>query len=145
MLVESFLAGREYLMEALAWDDEVYLGSVVDRITMEGGTYDDDVHHAPTSLSPADLAEVHRVVTAAAHAQGLRRSAMHAEVRFHEGRPHLLEIAAHGFEHVEVFATRTHFDYHNPSAVADLQQWLAEAGLTLGSIHAPVAASFALQ
>ena len=46
-------------------------------------------------------------------------------------REHLLEIAAHGFETVEVFATRTHFDYHNPAAVADLQQWLAEAGLTL--------------
>ena len=29
-----------------------------------------------------------------AHAQGLRRSAMHAEVRFHEGEPYLLEIAA---------------------------------------------------
>src|ERR1700704_3491704 len=56
-------------------------------------------------------------------------------------RAHLLEIAAHGFELVEVFATRTHFDYHNPSAVADLQQWLAEAGLELRSIHAPVAES----
>ena len=53
-------------------------------------------------------------------------------------RDHLLEIAAHGFETVEVFATRTHFDYHNPAAVADLQQWLAEAGLTLHGIHAPI-------
>jgi sugar phosphate isomerase/epimerase len=53
-------------------------------------------------------------------------------------RDHLLEIAAHGFETIEVFATRTHFDYHNPSAVADLQQWTAEAGLTLHGIHAPV-------
>jgi sugar phosphate isomerase/epimerase len=53
-------------------------------------------------------------------------------------RDHLLEIAAHGFETVEVFATRTHFDYHNQAAVADLQQWLAEAGLTLHGIHAPV-------
>ena len=53
-------------------------------------------------------------------------------------RDHLLEIAAHGFETVEVFATRSHFDYHNPAVVADLQQWLAEAGLTLHGIHAPV-------
>jgi sugar phosphate isomerase/epimerase len=53
-------------------------------------------------------------------------------------RDHLLEIAAHGFETVEVFATRTHVDYHNPAAVADLQQWLAEAGLELRSIHAPI-------
>ena len=57
-------------------------------------------------------------------------------------RDHLLEIAAHGFEWVEVFATRTHFDYHNPAAVADLQQWLAEAGLQLRSIHAPIAEGF---
>jgi sugar phosphate isomerase/epimerase len=57
-------------------------------------------------------------------------------------RDHLLEVAAHGFELVEVFATRSHFDYHNPAAVADLQQWLAEAGLELRSIHAPVAERF---
>ncbi len=57
-------------------------------------------------------------------------------------REHLLEIAAHGFEAVELFATRTHFDYHNAAAVADLQQWLAEAGLVLNSVHAPIAESF---
>jgi hypothetical protein len=57
-------------------------------------------------------------------------------------RDHLLEIAAYGFETIEVFATRTHFDYHNPSAVADLQQWMAEAGLTLHGIHAPVANAY---
>jgi sugar phosphate isomerase/epimerase len=57
-------------------------------------------------------------------------------------RDHLLEIAAHGFDTVEVFATRTHFDYHNPSAVADLQQWLAEAGLTLHGIHAPIMTAY---
>ena len=94
LLVESFLDGREYLIEAVAWDDEVYLGSVVDRITVEGGTFDDDVHSAPTSLGPEDLAKVHAVVKAAAHGQGLRRSVMHAEVRFHRGEPHMLEIAA---------------------------------------------------
>jgi sugar phosphate isomerase/epimerase len=57
-------------------------------------------------------------------------------------RDHLLEIAAHGFDCIEVYATRTHFDYHNPAAVADLQQWLGEAGLTLRSIHAPTAEAF---
>ena len=57
-------------------------------------------------------------------------------------RDHLVEIAAHGFETVEVFATRTHFDYHNPASVADLQQWLAESGLELHGIHAPIGESF---
>jgi sugar phosphate isomerase/epimerase len=58
------------------------------------------------------------------------------------GREHLLEIASYGFEAVELFATRSHFDYHNPSAVADLQQWLADAGLELHGVHAPIAESF---
>ena len=58
------------------------------------------------------------------------------------GGEHLLEISSHGFEAVELFATRTHFDYHNPAAVADLQQWLADAGLDLHAIHAPIAESF---
>ncbi len=58
------------------------------------------------------------------------------------GRDHLLEIAAYGFDAVELFATRTHFDYHNPAAIADLQQWLADAGLELHGIHAPVSESF---
>jgi sugar phosphate isomerase/epimerase len=57
-------------------------------------------------------------------------------------REHLLEIAAHGFETIELFATSTHFDYENPSAVGNLQQWLAEAGLTLHSVHAPVAKGY---
>jgi sugar phosphate isomerase/epimerase len=57
-------------------------------------------------------------------------------------REHLLEIAASGFESVELFATRTHFDYHSPAAVADLQSWLADAGLELHGIHAPVSDSF---
>ena len=57
-------------------------------------------------------------------------------------RDHLLEISASGFDRIEVFATRTHFDYHNPAAVADLQQWLAEARLELHGVHAPIGESF---
>ncbi len=93
LMIESFLAGSEYLFEALAWDDEVYLGSAVDRVTLEGETFDDDVHQAPTSLSAGELAKIHAIVKAAAHAQGIRRSVLHAEIRYHHGEPHLLEIA----------------------------------------------------
>jgi len=57
-------------------------------------------------------------------------------------RDHLIEIGAFGFRSVELFATRSHFDFHNPAAVADLQQWLAEAGAELHSVHAPVADGF---
>lgn len=58
------------------------------------------------------------------------------------GREHLAEIGSFGFDRVELFATRTHFDYQNPAAVADLQQWLAAAGLELHGVHAPIGESF---
>ena len=93
LLVESFLDGHEHLFEAVAWDDEVYLGSIVDRVTVEGANFDDDVHVAPTSLTDEQLAKIHDIVRTATHAQGVRRSALHAEIRFHQGEPHLLEIA----------------------------------------------------
>jgi sugar phosphate isomerase/epimerase len=57
-------------------------------------------------------------------------------------RDHLIEIGSFGFRAVEVFANRTHFDYHSEMAVADLQQWLAEAGVELHSVHAPVGEGF---
>jgi len=56
-------------------------------------------------------------------------------------RDHLAQIAQHGFEAVEVFATRTHFDYHDPAAIAALGTWLKETGLALHGVHAPITES----
>jgi sugar phosphate isomerase/epimerase len=56
-------------------------------------------------------------------------------------REHLASIARQGFDSIEVFATRTHFDYHDASAVAELKGWLHETGLQLHSIHAPIVLS----
>src|SRR5262249_10468975 len=63
---------------------------------------------------------------------------------FHDsplGREHLQAIADAGFECVELFATRTHFDYHDPPAAAQLAEWLSATGLRLHSVHAPIADS----
>jgi sugar phosphate isomerase/epimerase len=57
------------------------------------------------------------------------------------GRDHLAEIAAHGFETVEIAAVRSHLDFHNPAGAADLLQWLAEAGLDLHGLHVPAGTS----
>jgi len=52
-------------------------------------------------------------------------------------REHFVEVAAHGFEAVEVYATRTHFDYRDPAAVALLAEWLDDTRVGLHSLHAP--------
>jgi sugar phosphate isomerase/epimerase len=54
-------------------------------------------------------------------------------------RDHLVEIAAHGFETVEVFANRPHFDPSDAKAVDDLEESLRDTGLRLHSVHAPIA------
>ena len=59
---------------------------------------------------------------------------------FHEHRltrDHLVHIAAHGFEGVELFATRAHFDYRDESARLQLAEWLTDTSLELHSVHAP--------
>ena len=53
-------------------------------------------------------------------------------------RAHLAQIAGYGFEAIELFATRSHFDYRDPAAIGQLAQWLKETGLALNSIHAPI-------
>jgi sugar phosphate isomerase/epimerase len=61
---------------------------------------------------------------------------------FHAERlavPHLETVAAHGFTAVEVFATRSHFDYHDVTQARALKQWCSDTGLRLHSLHAPIA------
>src|SRR5262245_35778661 len=53
-------------------------------------------------------------------------------------REHLAQVAAYGFEGIELFATRSHFDYRDDAAIDLLREWLAATGLTLTSVHAPI-------
>jgi sugar phosphate isomerase/epimerase len=58
-------------------------------------------------------------------------------------REHLVEVAAHGFEAIELFALRSHFDYTDPGAIAQLAEWLSDTGISLSGVHAPTADAFA--
>ena len=57
-------------------------------------------------------------------------------------RDHLVEIAAHGFEAIEVFGVRTHFDYRDRRAAIALAEWLDDTRLRLHSMHAPIAREY---
>jgi sugar phosphate isomerase/epimerase len=58
-------------------------------------------------------------------------------------RAHCEQIRSFGFDAVELFATRSHFDYRDETAIATLAQWLTETGLALHSVHAPITTSAA--
>lgn len=57
-------------------------------------------------------------------------------------RDHLVEIAAHGFDAVEVFALRSHFDYRDRRAAIALAEWLDDTRLRMHSMHAPIAGKY---
>ena len=58
-------------------------------------------------------------------------------------RTHLEELASYGFRDIEVFATRSHLDYHDGGALDALAGWFGELDLRLHSIHAPIMEKFA--
>ena len=58
-------------------------------------------------------------------------------------RDHLVEIAAHGFDAIEIFALRDHFDYRDRRAAVALAEWLDDTRLRLHSVHAPMAGKYA--
>lgn len=67
---------------------------------------------------------------------GLSTHLFHAEPL---GPAHLDAIASHGFAAVEVFATRSHVDYHAAQTGRDLAAWCAASGVRPHSVHAPIA------
>ncbi|MEX2270668.1 MAG: sugar phosphate isomerase/epimerase [Vicinamibacterales bacterium] len=64
---------------------------------------------------------------------------------FHDERlseAHLAAVKRHGFDRVEIFATKTHVDYASDSVAESVRTWLANTGLTAHSIHAPLTNAF---
>ncbi|MEO8483361.1 MAG: sugar phosphate isomerase/epimerase [Acidobacteriota bacterium] len=57
-------------------------------------------------------------------------------------RRHLESIARRGFTSVEIFATRTHVDYHDAACIGELRSWLTELGLDAWSVHLPICDGF---
>lgn len=53
-------------------------------------------------------------------------------------RDDLVHVAAHGFDAIELFATRSHFDYRAAAAAIELREWLQDTRLELHSVHAPI-------
>ncbi|MGB9402412.1 MAG: sugar phosphate isomerase/epimerase family protein [Candidatus Acidiferrales bacterium] len=49
----------------------------------------------------------------------------------------LAEIARAGIQSVEIFCSRSHFDYTSPQAIVELAGWIDERRLALHSLHSP--------
>ena len=70
---------------------------------------------------------------------GLSTHVFHGDRLTHR---HFERARAHGFDLVEVFATRTHFDYHSARASIEMRRWLDDLGMSAWSVHAPICEGF---
>ncbi len=94
LLVEAFLEGPEHCVEAIIEGDKLYIGSIADRLSAEMDVFDNDLYSTPTALSAEQIAAVAQAILLGAKAQGIERAVLHAELRFHQGKPYIVEIAA---------------------------------------------------
>lgn len=94
ILVEAFLDGSEHSLEAFVWDGEIFIGAIGDRLSPEGQTFDNDIYTMPSRLDQAEIEKIRLIVQKATKAQGITRGILHPEIRYHNGEPYLVEMAA---------------------------------------------------
>jgi biotin carboxylase len=96
VVAEEYLPGDEHALEGLLTGGRLATLAVFDKPdAATGPTFEETLLVTPSSLGPAELAELERLVAASVRAIGLTHGPIHAEVRRDaSGRLRLLEVAA---------------------------------------------------
>jgi biotin carboxylase len=95
LLVERFAPGPEVAVEGLLVAGELRVLAVFDKPDpMDGPAFEETIYVTPSRLDEADLAAALAAVAAATAALGLVEGPVHAEVRVHDGRAAVIEVAA---------------------------------------------------
>lgn len=94
-LVEAFVDGPEFALEAVLRDGEIEVLAIFDKPEPMNGPYFEETYY----ISPARIDAVTRralidSTRAACAAYGLRHGPVHAELRMHDGRAWIMEVAA---------------------------------------------------
>lgn len=94
-LAEQFVPGPEVAVEGLLDDGRLDVLAIFDKPDpLDGPFFEETIYVTPSRLPSEAQAGVTACVEAAARAIGLTRGPVHAEVRWHEGRAWLIELAA---------------------------------------------------
>ncbi|MBM3671085.1 MAG: ATP-grasp domain-containing protein [Actinobacteria bacterium] len=95
LLVEEYVPGDELALEGLLRDGELEVLAMFDKPdALEGPYFEETIYVTPARFDDATARDIERVVTDAATALGLREGPIHAEVRVHDHRVWVLEVAA---------------------------------------------------
>jgi len=118
ILIESFVPGREYAIEAVLHHGALHVIAIFDKPDpLDGPFFEETIYLTPSAAPPDVQRAIVRAVTAAAVAIGLHHGPIHAECRVHPstGEVFVLEVAARPIgglcARVVRFADETSFEH----------------------------------
>jgi len=95
VLVEEYLPGKEVALEGLLDRGRLAVLALFDKPDpLEGPTFEETIYLTPSRLPDPLQSAIVKETQQACRALGLREGPVHAELRVHDGRCWLLEIAA---------------------------------------------------
>jgi len=95
LLIESFIPGKEYAVEAVLTDERLQHFAIFDKPDpLDGPFFEETIYVAPTRAPEDVQSKIVSTVAAGAAAIGLRHGPIHAECRVNDRGVYLLEIAA---------------------------------------------------
>ena len=96
VIIEKFIEGPEYSIEALCYDDKIYIIAITEKIThgYKNVYFVEDRHIIPASISSEKEKKIRITVINAIKKIGLNSCAVHAEIKYSINGPVIIEIGA---------------------------------------------------
>ena len=93
-LIEGFIPGREYAVEAVMHEGTLHVLAIFDKPDpLDGPFFEETIYVTPSSASEAEQRGIENTVARAAAALGLRHGPIHAECRVNTQGVFVLEVA----------------------------------------------------
>lgn len=95
MLIESFVPGPEFAVEGILTRGHLEVMALYDKPDpLDGPTFEETLYVTPSRLPEPDQQRILRAAGAGARALGLETGPVHAELRWNDGEPAIIELAA---------------------------------------------------
>lgn len=121
VMIEQFVEGPEFSVEIIVWDGDVHVLQVTDKKTTDS-PYFVEVGHSQPSLYPDEIVEsVKNAAIIGVKSLNLNDCAAHAEVKYQDGKPYIMEIGARlGGDFISTELTRLSTGIDMVSAAIDV-------------------------
>ena len=94
VMIEQFVEGPEFSVEIIVWKGEVHVLQVTDKKTTEAPYFVELGHSQPSLFDDKIVKDVKDAAVQGVKALRLNDCAAHAEVKYQDGKPYIMEIGA---------------------------------------------------